>query len=186
MLKNYIFTSESVTEGHPDKIADQVSDSVLDALLEQDAKSRVACEVMVTTGLVQIAGEITTKANIDYQDIARQTINKIGYDHSDKGFDANTCAVNVCLDKQSPDIAQGVNEGEGVDLDQGAGDQGLMFGYAINESDNYMPLSIDLSHKLAQELSAVRHNGTLPWLRPDGKTQVSVQYENGKIKRIEC
>ena len=185
MLKNYIFTSESVTEGHPDKIADQVSDSVLDALLEQDAKSRVACEVMVTTGLVQIAGEITTKANIDYQDIARQTINKIGYDHSDKGFDANTCAVNVCLDKQSPDIAQGVNEGEGVDLDQGAGDQGLMFGYAINESDNYMPLSIDLSHKLSQELSAVRHNGTLPWLRPDGKTQVSVQYENGKIKRID-
>jgi S-adenosylmethionine synthetase len=136
MLKDYIFTSESVTEGHPDKIADQVSDSILDALLEQDPNSRVACETLVTTGLVQIAGEITTSANIDYHEIARETIRRIGYDHSDKGFDANTCGVNLSLDKQSPDIAQGVNEGEGVDLDQGAGDQGLMFGYAINETDS--------------------------------------------------
>ena len=186
MLKDYIFTSESVTEGHPDKIADQVSDSILDALLEKDPNSRVACETLVTTGLVQIAGEITTNANIDYHEIARETIRKIGYDHSDKGFDANTCAVNLALDKQSPDIAQGVNEGEGVDLDQGAGDQGLMFGYAINETDSYMPLTIDLSHKLAKRLSVVRHENILPGLRADGKTQVSAQYVDGQIKRIDA
>jgi S-adenosylmethionine synthetase len=186
MLKNYIFTSESVTEGHPDKIADQVSDSILDALLEKDPNSRVACETLVTTGLVQIAGEITTTANIDYHEIARETIRQIGYDHSDKGFDANTCAVNLSLDKQSPDIAQGVNEGEGVDLDQGAGDQGLMFGYAINETDSFMPLTIDLSHKLAKRLSLVRHENILPGLRADGKTQVSAQYVDGQIKRIDA
>jgi S-adenosylmethionine synthetase len=186
MLKDYIFTSESVTEGHPDKIADQVSDSILDALLAQDPNSRVACETLVTTGLVQIAGEITTSANIDYHEIARETIRRIGYDHSDKGFDANTCGVNLSLDKQSPDIAQGVNEGEGVDLDQGAGDQGLMFGYAINETDSLMPLTIDLSHKLAKRLSTVRHDNILPGLRADGKTQVSAQYVDGKIKRIDA
>ncbi|MCO4753000.1 MAG: methionine adenosyltransferase [Bacteriovoracaceae bacterium] len=186
MLKDYLFTSESVTEGHPDKICDQVSDAILDALLEKDPNSRVACETLVTTGLVQLAGEITTTANIDYHEIARETIRQIGYDHSDKGFDANTCAVNLALDKQSPDIAQGVDEGKGVDLDQGAGDQGLMFGYAVNESESLMPLTIDLSHKLAKQLSVVRHNGTLPWLRADGKTQVSAEYVDGQIKRIEA
>ncbi|MBD66407.1 MAG: methionine adenosyltransferase [Halobacteriovoraceae bacterium] len=186
MLKDYIFTSESVTEGHPDKIADQISDSILDALLEKDPAARVACETMLTTGLIQIAGEITTTANIDYHEIARETVRKIGYDHSDKGFDGSTCGVNLALGKQSPDIAQGVNEGEGVDLDQGAGDQGLMFGYAVNETDSFMPLTIDLSHKLAQRLSQVRHEEILPGLRADGKTQVSAQYIDGEIKRIDA
>lgn len=185
MLKNYIFTSESVTEGHPDKIADQISDSILDALLAKDPTSRVACETLITTGLIQIAGEITTNAQIDYHEVARETVRKIGYDHSDKGFDANSCGVNLALDKQSPDIAQGVNEGEGIDLDQGAGDQGIMFGYAINETDSYMPLTIDLSHRLAKKLSQVRHEGILPWLRADGKTQVSAQYVDGVLKRID-
>jgi S-adenosylmethionine synthetase len=185
MLKNYIFTSESVTEGHPDKIADQISDSILDALLTQDPASRVACETLITTGMIQIAGEITTRAQIDYHEVARETVRRIGYDHSDKGFDANTCGVNLALDKQSPDIAQGVNEGQGVDLDQGAGDQGIMFGYAVNETDSFMPLTIDLSHRLAKQLSEVRHNATLPWLRADGKTQVSAQYVDGALKRID-
>jgi len=186
MLKDYIFTSESVTEGHPDKIADQISDSILDALLKEDPKSRVACETLITTGLIQLAGEITTSANIDYHEIARDCVRKIGYDHSDKGFDATTCGVNVALDKQSVDIAAGVNEGEGTDLDQGAGDQGIMFGYAINETESLMPLTIDVSHKLAAQLAAVRHDETLPWLRADGKTQVSAQYIDGKIKRLDA
>jgi S-adenosylmethionine synthetase len=186
MLKDYMFTSESVTEGHPDKIADQISDAVLDAMLTQDPKSRVACETLITTGLVVVAGEITTGANVNVNDLVRQTIKKIGYDHSDKGFDCNTCGVTIALGKQSQDIAMGVNEGEGKFLDQGAGDQGLMFGYAINETDTYMPLTIDLSHKLAKKLSDVRHNGTLKDLRADGKTQVTAEYRDGKLSRIDA
>ncbi|NOT79608.1 MAG: methionine adenosyltransferase [Bacteriovoracaceae bacterium] len=186
MLKDYIFTSESVTEGHPDKMADQISDAVLDAMLAQDPKSRVACETLITTGLVVLAGEITSSANIDYQAVVRNTIKNIGYDHSDKGFDATTCGVSVVLGKQSPDIAQGVDEGKGTFTEQGAGDQGLMFGYACNESANFMPLTIDLSHQLARKLSEVRKTGPLPLLRADGKTQVSAQYVNGKITRLDA
>ena len=182
---NYLFTSESVSEGHPDKVADQVSDSVLDALLEQDIHARVACETLVTTGMVLLSGEITSQANIDYPEIARQTIREIGYDSSEMGFDADGCSVLLSIDKQSPDIAQGVNEGEGLDLDQGAGDQGLMFGYACNETDVLMPFPITYSHRLVKKQAEVRKSGRLPWLRPDAKSQVSVLYEDGKPVAVD-
>jgi S-adenosylmethionine synthetase len=186
MLKDYMFTSESVTEGHPDKMADQISDAILDAMLKQDPKSRVACETLITTGLVVVAGEVTTNANINIPEIVRAEIKDIGYDHSDKGFDCHTCGVTVALGKQSQDIAMGVNEGEGSYLDQGAGDQGLMFGYAINETDTHMPITIDLSHKLAARLTEVRKNGTVNDLRADGKTQVTAQYKDGKLSRLDA
>jgi S-adenosylmethionine synthetase len=179
MARDFLFTSESVSEGHPDKVADQVSDAILDALLEQDPHSRVACETLVNTGMAVLAGEITTSANIDYSEIVRQTISSIGYDSSEIGFDGGTCAVLVALDKQSQDIAAGVNTGEGIDLDQGAGDQGLMFGYACNETDVLMPFPIHYAHRLVQRQAEVRKNGTLNWLRPDAKSQVSVRYQDG-------
>jgi S-adenosylmethionine synthetase len=185
MQKDFIFTSESVSEGHPDKMADQISDAVLDAILTQDKHARVACETLLTTGLVVIAGEITTSAVIDFSTVARQTIKRIGYDSSSVGFDYNTCAVMTAVGKQSPDIAQGVNEGEGLFLDQGAGDQGLMFGYACNETPALMPMPIYLAHRLTERQSELRKDGRLPWLRPDAKSQVSIRYVDGKPHAID-
>jgi S-adenosylmethionine synthetase len=178
--KEYIFSSESVSEGHPDKVADQISDAILDAIIAQDPKSRVACETMVTTGMAVIAGEITTSAVIDYSKVVRETIREIGYNDSQMGFDWETCAVLTSIDKQSPDISMGVTEGEGMFKDQGAGDQGIMFGYACNETDVLMPMPILLSHQLVKRLADVRKSGELHFLRPDSKSQVSIRYENDK------
>ena len=180
MAKDYLFTSESVSEGHPDKVADQISDAILDAILEQDPSARVAAETLCNTGLVVLAGEITTTANIDYISVARDTITRIGYDNNDYGIDHRGCAVLVGYDKQSPDIAQGVDEGRGLDLDQGAGDQGLMFGYACDETPELMPAAIYYAHRLVERQSQLRKDGRIPWLRPDAKSQVTLRYVDGK------
>ena len=185
MAREFLFTSESVSEGHPDKVADQISDAVLDAILAQDPRGRVACETLVSTGLVVISGEITTKADINYMDLARETIKRIGYDDSDIGFDYKSCAVLTAINRQSSDIAQGVNEGEGLDLDQGAGDQGLMFGFATNETPSLMPFPIYYAHRIMQRQAEVRKDGRLPWLRPDAKSQLTVKYVDGKPVAID-
>ncbi|TWI63115.1 methionine adenosyltransferase [Pseudoduganella lurida] len=177
---DYLFTSESVSEGHPDKVADQISDAILDAILAQDPTARVAAETLCNTGLVVLAGEITTHANVDYIQVARETIKSIGYDNTEYGIDYKGCAVLVAYDKQSPDIAQGVDEGAGIDLDQGAGDQGLMFGYACDETPELMPAAIYYAHRLVERQSQLRKDGRLPWLRPDAKSQVTLRYENGR------
>ncbi len=194
-MDKMLFTSESVTEGHPDKVCDAISDAILDAVIAQDPMSRVACETTACTGFVVVCGEITTRANVDYQNIVRDTIREIGYTGSDMGFDADSCAVFVALDKQSPDIAQGVDKALEARENQmtdseieaiGAGDQGMMFGYATNETDDYMPFAIDLAHKLCLQLARVRKDGTLGYLRPDGKSQVSVEYQDGRPVRLEA
>ena len=184
-MSEYLFTSESVSEGHPDKLADQVSDSILDAILEQDPTARVAAETLANTGLIVLAGEITTTANVDYIKVARETIKRIGYDNTDYGIDYKGCAVLVAYDKQSPDIAQGVDKAEDDPLDQGAGDQGIMFGYACDETPQLMPLPIWLSHRVMERQSELRKDGRLPWLRPDAKSQVTIKYENGKPSAID-
>jgi S-adenosylmethionine synthetase len=185
MANEYLFTSESVSEGHPDKVADQISDAILDAILAQDPKARVAAETLCNTGLVVLAGEITTHANVDYIHVARDTIKRIGYDNADFGIDYKSCSVLVGYDKQSPDIAQGVDEGKGLDLDQGAGDQGLMFGYACDETPELMPAAIYYAHRIVERQSQLRKDGRLPWLRPDAKSQVTLRYVDGRPVGID-
>jgi S-adenosylmethionine synthetase len=185
MAGDFLFTSESVSEGHPDKVADQISDGILDAILEQDPRARVAAETLVTTGLVVLAGEITTGAQVDYPAVARDVIRRIGYDNSDYGIDHKGCAVMVCYDRQSSDIAQGVDEGRGIDLDQGAGDQGLMFGYACDETPELMPAAIYYAHRLVERQADLRRDGRLPWLRPDAKSQVTLRYEGGQPRAVD-
>lgn len=185
-MSDYVFTSESVSEGHPDKVADQISDAILDSIIAQDPAARVACETMVTTGMALIAGEITTTAWVDMPEVVRQTVKEIGYNSSDMGFDWQSCSVLTSIDKQSPDIAQGVDEGSGLDLNQGAGDQGLMFGYASSETDVLMPMPIYYAHLLTKKQAAVRKNRVLPWLRPDAKSQVTIQYVDNVASRIEA
>jgi S-adenosylmethionine synthetase len=184
-MSNFLFTSESVSEGHPDKVADQISDAVLDAVLAQDKHGRVAAETLVATGLVVMAGQITTSANVNYGDLARDVIKRIGYDDSAIGFDYRSCAVLTAFDKQSQDIKQGVDEGSGMDLEQGAGDQGLMYGYACDETPQFMPVPIYYAHRLMERQGELRRDGRLPWLRPDAKSQVSVQYVDGKPHHID-
>jgi len=185
-MSRYRFTSESVTEGHPDKLCDAVSDSILDAILEQDRTARVACEALAKTGMVVVAGEITTSAILDYPVIVREAVREIGYVSSDMGFDANTCAVLTAIEKQSPDISQGVTEGEGMHKEQGAGDQGLMFGFACDETPNLMPAPIDFAHQLARQLTAIRKSSKVDFLRPDGKTQVTLEYEGNTPVRVDA
>ncbi|MCB9662933.1 MAG: methionine adenosyltransferase [Alphaproteobacteria bacterium] len=184
-LENYLFTSESVTEGHPDKLCDNVSDAILDAHLAIDPGARVACETSVKTGFVLLSGEITAHGHVDYPTVVRETVKDIGYTGSDMGFDGSTCAILVAVEQQSPDISQGVTEGEGLYQEQGAGDQGMMFGYACTETSALMPMSIYYAHRLSERLSAVRRDGSLPWLRPDGKTQVTIEYRGGKPVRVD-
>ncbi|MCX7960505.1 MAG: methionine adenosyltransferase [Burkholderiales bacterium] len=184
-MSEYLFTSESVSEGHPDKVADQISDAVLDAILSEDKRARVAAETLVKDNLVVLAGEITTSAKVDYDAVARRTIRRIGYNDPALGFDADGCTVQIVYGQQSPDIAQGVDEGRGLDLDQGAGDQGMMFGYACDETPTLMPMAIYLAHRLVERQSEVRRDGRLPWLRPDAKSQVTLRYVNGRPESIE-
>ncbi len=183
--EKHFFTSESVTEGHPDKVADAISDAILDQILAEDKSARVACETLVTTGIAFVAGEITTECYVDIPEVVRNTIQDIGYRSSQMGFDCQTCSVITSIDRQSPDIAQGVNVGEGLFKDQGAGDQGLMFGFATNETEELMPMPITYAHKLCRQLAATRKNGVLDFLRPDGKSQVTIEYEDGKPRRVD-